>query len=145
MTTMQCLAKGRCPKKSQDAECLPSCATSADIRDEAGNRFHILKRPWFRTAVYNALPLSLPQAVAELREMAHVFVVDLRRLPPMSLSPTSRCELVRVFRGLLDHGGSPRNAEADIRRLVGETTRGNYRRGLARELDARKSGGRVPG
>ncbi len=145
MTTMQCLAKGRCAKKSQDAECFTSCATSTDIRDEADNRFHILKRPWFRTAVYNALPLSLPQAVAELREMAHVFVVDLRRLPPLSLSPASRCELVKVFRSLLDHGGSPRTAEADIRRLVGETTRGNYRRGLARELNARKNGGPPPG
>lgn len=145
MTTMQCLAKGRCPKKSQDAECFPVCATSAEIRDEADNCFHILKRPWFHTAVYNALPLSLPQAVVELREMAHALVVDLRRLPPLSLSPASRCELVRVFRSLLDHGGSPRTAEADIRRLVGETTRGNYRRGLARELDARANAGRPRG
>jgi U32 family peptidase len=148
MTTMQCLARGRCTKTAQDESCVPGCTSGATLEDTAGHRFHIVKRPWFHTVIYNELPLSLPQAIVEFRRSVDAYVVDLRRLPPLGGQRIDRPALLRVFRDLrascLPKSGSGKargttsdtrvsEAALEIRRLVGETTSGNYRRGLSRE------------
>ncbi|MBN1686197.1 MAG: U32 family peptidase [Spirochaetales bacterium] len=140
MTTMQCLSQ-TCSKAHQNAQCLTSCGYSAELSDEARNRFHVIKRPWSYTTIYNALPLALPRAIADLIRDVDYFVVDFRRLPPLELSSSGRAEILRIFltlRKIARRSGAGGNLDSassrasdEIRSIVGDTTWGNYRRGLS--------------
>ncbi len=140
MTTFQCLSQKACAKKLQDAGCYTSCNYSATFSSENRNKFHVLKRPWFYTTIFNSLPLSLPRAVRDLINDVDYFVLDLRRLPPLELSSSARADIFRIFQKLRrtyrtaagkNSGEILTAAHEEIRRIVGDTTWGNYRRGLS--------------
>jgi putative protease len=130
MTTKQCLSHGDfpCTKSRCDERCFSVCEHYLTWFDERELLFHIVKRPWSYTQIFNDPILSLPQAVRRFWGKFSSFVLDFRRFPFFNLSAG---EMEVIFDSFVSLPASKLSIDDCIKPIVPLTTKGNYERGLS--------------
>ena len=119
MQTKQCLLKheSQCKKNFQDKNCFYNCTKSGTIIDQDNNTFHIEKRSWNNTEIYNDPILYIPEA---LKEFDFNYLLDYRDFSFFRLSDSKKCKIYESFKNQIIFPS-----------LIKNRTYGNYNRGLS--------------